>query len=592
MPTLGSQQLMRGPCTVLNVEHAVVSRYPTLSQRRPLLARSLISLLRILFHEQAFQRFEARYPHLQGFDFVEQVLRHFDFSYVLRDNERERIPQTGRVVIIANHPIGSLDGLALLKMVREVRADVKVVANQMLTAIKPLQSLLLPVDNMKGETARENLRAIRSYLEGEGAVIIFPAGEVSRLGPGGIRDSRWQSGFLRIANTTRSPVLPVYVNGRNSWFFYGLSWLSRPLSMLWLVREMFKQASRTVPLVVGEVIPFESYQKVGLPLKSKVKLFQRHLYRIGKGKEPVFATQSAIAHPEERRTLRDEVKGCRLLGETQDGKQIYLFHYRPDSSIMREIGRLRELAFRAMGEGTGERRDNDEYDRHYMHLFIWDDADMEIAGAYRLCDTAKVIGEQGREGLYTHTLFRFEASMEPLLARGLELGRSFVQPRYWGKRSLDYLWYGIGALLRDNPHYRYLFGPVSISDSYPRAAKDLLVHFYSHYFGSDEPVVIAREPYRIDGRARSALQEQFAGNDYKEDMARLKGMLAHMGQAVPTLYKQYVEVCEPGGARFLDFNVDPDFANCIDGLVVVDTDRLKPAKRERYLREAPDGRVS
>lgn len=229
---------------MLNVEALTAEHLPGLQKKPALLRKSLKAALRILFHEKQLHRFQASYPHLEGFDFVDQFLEHFDFSYSLRGNERECIPQSGRVVIIANHPIGTLDAAVLIRLVGEIRRDVKAVSTQVLSGIKPLSPLLLPVDNMGGRSSREQLKAVYRHLENEGAVIIFPAGEVSRMSPAGIRDGHWHSGFLRIATATRSPILPVYIDGRNSLFFYALSLFSRPLSTLWLVREMFKQASR------------------------------------------------------------------------------------------------------------------------------------------------------------------------------------------------------------------------------------------------------------------------------------------------------------------------------------------------------------
>jgi len=571
---------------MLNVEQLIEQRFPDFEKRSPLLKRPCRAALRLLFHEREQQRFQQQYPHLKGMDFVDQLLEYFDFSYTIQAREIERIPSHGRVVVIANHPIGTLDAAVLLKLVSQVRADVKAVSNQLLSGVEPLQSLLLPVDNMDGRTTRDQLRAVYRHLESEGVVIIFPAGEVSRLGPAGIRDGRWNSGFLRIATATRAPVLPVHVNGRNSIFFYALSMLAKPLSTLWLVREMHKQAKQSVAISIGEMIPFESYQGVQLPLRARVKLFQKHLYRIGNRKSPMYDTCAPIAHPEPRHLLRQEIQRCELLGETQDGKQIYLSPFHPDSCLMREIGRLREIAFRAAGEGTGSRRDVDSYDRHCFQLVLWDEAELEIVGAYRLCASkGKSAGNTSpNDGqLYSQTLFRFTDGMEEILEHGLELGRSFVQPRYWGRRSLDYLWYGIGAFLRSKPEYRYLFGPVSISDSFPLAAKDMLVYFYKLYFGDEQGRAQASMPYRLTAEKRQELSQHFCGNDYKRDFMHLKGSLKHMGCSVPTLYKQYTEICHPDGVRFLDFNIDPDFANCVDGLVVVDLNRLKDKTRQRYL---------
>jgi len=571
---------------MINIESLIDEHLPALLRRPPLIRKSLQAMLRIIFHEKELQNFQARFPHLEGHDFVEQLLDYFDFGYTLQGNERERIPVQGRVIIIANHPIGTLDAAVLVKLAGEIRRDVKAVSNQLLAAIKPLSPLLLPVDNLGSQTSREQLRAVYTHLEKDGAVIIFPAGEVSRMGPSGIRDGCWSNGFLRIAKSTKSPILPIYVNGRNSIFFYTLSWVARPLSSLWLIREMFKQASRSVNISIGNPITYENYQRVHLPLKSQVKLFQRHVYRIGKHKEPVFATLRAIAHPEERQLLRQEIRRCELLGETRDRKSIYLYEFNPDSSIMREIGRLRELSFRAAGEGTGKRRDVDTFDRHCQQIILWDEAELEIVGAYRLRDTRQLVmhDDNSDKPVYTTTLFDLESEMQPVLAKGLELGRSFVQPRYWGRRSLDYLWFGIGAYLHSHPGYRYLFGPVSISDSYPVSAKDMLVYFYAHYFSGKIPLVRAKLPYRLEPDADQKLKETFCGSDYKRDFVTLKSRLAYLGHSVPTLFKQYGELCDPGGVQFSSFNIDPGFANCIDAFVVVDLQRLKKSKRIRYIK--------
>lgn len=564
---------------MLNVETVVRNRYPQLLDQRPLVGRSVVTLLRHLFRESEFRQFEADYPHLSGLDFVEQVLEYFRFDYKVGQRELERIPTSGRVVIIANHPIGSLDGLMLLKLLSSVRRDVKVVANELLMNIRPLQPLLLPVDNINGGTARENLETIDRFLHDDGALIIFPSGEVSRIRPTGVRDTKWHTGFLRIASRAQAPVLPMFVGGRNSSLFYGVSMLCKPLSTLLLVQEMFKQAQKTVTVRIGEQIPYASYCGTQLPLVTRVQLFRRHLYRIGAGKRPVLATQSPVARPEPRLVLRRAVQNCERLGQTPDQKQILLYETAGSCPLMREIGRLREVAFRAVGEGTGRRLDMDAYDQRYQHIVLWDENDLEVVGAYRLVHAGQTVAKDIRD-LYTHSLFQYGDAMRPYLMDGLELGRSFVQPRYWGKRSLDYLWMGIGAYLSRYPA-RYLFGPVSISSQMPPRARDLMIEFYRLYFGFDQPLARSRNPYQNT----DALDQPpaFSGQDYSADFKTLKAMLANMGSAVPTLYKQYTELCEPGGVKFLDFGIDPAFSNCIDGLVLVDLDRLKPKRRKRYL---------
>lgn len=587
---------------MLDVESLLQDLCPRWPLQQPFIAKPLLIALRLLLHEKELRQLEADNHHKKGFDFIEKVLDYFDFSYRLRDNEAQRIPPSGKAVIIANHPIGTLDGLALLKMVREIRPDVKVVANDVLATIEPLQSVLLPVDNMNGNTPRKSLAAIRNFLEAHGVLLIFPAGEVSRLGPKGIQDGDWHHGFLRIATSCQAPILPVHINGRNSAFFYALSFLAKPLSTLWLVREMFKQANRCVDIRIGEPISYKNYQAIDLPLQEKTKLFKRHLYRIGNDRSEIFVCQKAIAHPEQRLQLRDEIRQCELLGQTADNKQIYLYHYQPDACVMREIGRLRELSFRAVDEGTGQRRDLDCYDQAYFHLILWDQDNLEIVGAYRLRDASETaidstastrgdhrtmgtasLNNEDDSGLYSATLFDFSPGMNLYFAKGLELGRSFVQPKYWGKRNLDYLWYGIGAFLRNNPQYRYLFGPVSLSDGYPGRAKDMLIFFYQQHFRALQPVAQAKNCYCISPQQQKLLAEKFPGRNYRDEFILLKSELAHMNLRVPTLYKQYSELCDSGGVQFAGFNIDPDFANCVDGLVIVDLARIKYARRKRYI---------
>lgn len=567
---------------MFTVDEVLLKHYPNMANK-PLLSKSLTFLLRRLLHEREMHEFAVSYPHVKGIDFVEQVLDYFKISYSMRDNEKQHIPNEGRVVIIANHPIGSLDALALIKLVSEVRKDIKVVANQLLMALTPLHPLLLPVNNMQGGTPKEHLQKIQQHLQSEGVVIVFPAGEVSRLRPQGIRDTRWQNGFLRIAKQNKAAILPVFIDAKNSPLFYSLSMLYKPLASMLLVTEMFKQQHKHLPMRIGELIPYESFSSSNLSRKLQVSLFKKHLYKIGNGKKGILKTQKPIAMPESRVELMRSLKrDCEHLGETSDGKIIYLYQHNESSPILREIGRLREIAFRAVGEGTNNKRDIDQYDQDYYQLILWDPEDLEIAGAYRFGDAKKIISKKGINGLYSASLFDYNTDMDNYFEQGLELGRSFVQPKYWGKRSLDYLWYGIGAFLQRHPNYRYLFGPVSLSNSYPTAAKDLLVHFYSMYFKQPIAVAKSKTPYVM-----SPLEsDYFKGDSYQQDFITLKHLLTNMGVAVPTLYKQYTETYEEGGVHFVDFNIDPDFNDCIDGLVVADISMLKAKKKARYMPNA------
>ena len=565
---------------MFSVDQVVAENLPQYNQKK-FIGKSIKGALRYLLHEQECADFEKNYPHLKGVDFAEAVLDYFDFGYCVSDKDRRRIPATGRVVIIANHPIGSLDGLALFKLVSEIRPDLKVVANELLMQVTPLHPILVPVNNMTGGTPKKNIEMMHKHLNDEGALIIFPAGEVSRISPAGVRDGSWHRGFLRVATATKSPILPIFMDARNSAFFYALSAIYKPLSTLFLVKEMFKQAHKRMNVKVGDIIPFEHYDSIDISLMNKVKLFKKHLYNIAKDKAPLLKTQKVIAHPENRVELRAAIRQCEHLGTTSDGKAIVLYRYQDSSPIMREIGQLREVAFRTVGEGTGQRRDIDAYDQDYLHLILWDEDELEIVGAYRFAQTDKLIESKGKQGLYTNTLFDYQNDMENIFAQGLELGRSFVQPKYWGKRSLDYLWVGIGAFIAKNPQYRYLFGPVSISNTMPTPAKNLMVHFYQLHFPAKQALAKAKMPFQLEDNDN--LFSAFKGEDYSEDFTTLKHLMANMGISIPTLYKQYSELCEDDGVCFSAFNIDPDFMDCVDGLVVVDLHKVKDKKRRRYI---------
>ncbi|KFL35767.1 lysophospholipid acyltransferase family protein [Arenimonas donghaensis] len=560
---------------MLDLERQLASRHPAWFRGphaglvKPLVARV----------QKASRLAEARdfletHGHLRGLAFVESALRYLDVRYTVDQVERERIPETGRLLVVANHPSGALDALALLHLVGSVRKDVRVVANDLLGTVSPLRDLLLPVRILGGRPTPDSLRAVEAALEQEQCVIVFPAGEVSRLGWRGIRDGRWRRGFLRFARSTGAPVLPVKVQARNSMFFYGVSALYRPAGMLMLAREVFARRGSRIGLRIGQARCIAPDVTDRLALRA----VRRAVSAIGSRRETRPAGPQPLAHAVDRRLLVRELSRLPLLGQTPDGKRIHGGPLAADSPLLREIGRLRELTFRAAGEGTGQRLDLDAYDTWYDHIVLWDGEALEIAGGYRVAPCERVFAERGLRGLYTASLFTYPCHLLPRLMQGMELGRSFVAPAYQGSRSLDYLWLGIGAYLRHQPGVRYLFGPVSMSADLPLAAREQMVGYYARYFGDDGQGVAANRPFRF-----LAAPPDFGELGADDAFRLLKANLGALGARVPTLYKQYTELCEPGGARFLAFGVDPDFNNAVDGLIELDLAQVRPRKRGRYL---------
>lgn len=567
---------------MINIEQAILNKYPGFAAQHRAIRLPTLSFIKKLIYEDEVNHFLKQNRALERFDFIDAVFDYFNFSYAVSARDRANIPAEGRLVIIANHPIGSLDGLALLKLVSEVRKDVKIVANDMLAQFEALRSLIIPLDNLGTGGALRSYKTTLSALNREEAVIIFPAGEVSRARPSGVRDCRWKPGFLHFVRRTNAPLLPVHIEAKNSLLFYIASMCFKPFGTALLAHEMFTKRYCTIRFKVGEAISAQHLVTKQLDDRTLVRRLKKHLYQLGRQRHPIFETVRAIAHPEDRQVLQKELKQAQLLGETKDHNRIYLFDTFPDSAVMREIARLREIAFRRVGEGTGSKRDTDPYDCHYRHLILWDRENLKIAGAYRLGEGKKILQGLGEHGFYSRSLYSFKPELIPYLEHGIELGRSFVNPDYWGKGSLDYLWQGIGAYLAYHPKVRYLFGPVSMSADYPDELKDALVYFYGRYHTS-QTLAVAHQPYQISAEKRFKLDALFADQSRDQAFSYLQQLFAQVGHKFPVLFKQYAALFEDGGFQALAFSVDADFGNCVDGMCMADLSKLKHSRRKRYI---------
>lgn len=571
---------------MLNIEHSLNNKFPAFAASSSLIKKPTLSILRKLTHESVINAFLEENKDKNAVDFIDQTFDYFDLHYAVSQRDKLNIPAQGRVVIVANHPIGSLDGLAILRLIKEVRSDVKIVANDLLMAITPLHDSLLPLDNMTRSAYKQSYKAIVNALESEQAVIVFPAGEVSRASARGIKDSAWHGGFLHFARKTQSPLLPIHITAKNSLLFYGASMLYKPLGTALLVNEMFNKRSSEIRFRIGEIIPAHALISPKITDNHLIRRLKKHVYKIGKGKTSEFITEKTIAHPEDAGVLKAEFRTAERLGNTRDNHGIYLCDYESHPHILREIGRLRELTFRLVGEGTGAKRDLDKYDHHYRHLVLWDQEKLTIAGAYRLGETKKILAKQGMRGLYSAELFNYSPNALTYFEQGLELGRSFVHPDYWGKASLDYLWQGLGAYLSHNPDVRYLIGPVSMSAQYPRELRDQLVVYYQKYYCHPDALATGKHTLQFSKTNRADIEAHYAALDKTQGFEHLQYLFKDAGHKIPVLYKQYAALFEDDGYRLLDFSVDSDFGHCIDGLFMADLSTMKAAKRARYIPEA------
>lgn len=567
----------------ISIESYFTHNYPSFEKYPDIVRKSVISLFKSIFHENEINAFLNTNKNLDAFSFSEAILEYFNLDIAINKNQLTRIPSYGRCVIIANHPLGALDAIALIHVLQDVRKDIKIVASNFLSNFENLNEMLIPMDNIQGKMERSSVEAIYSALKKEKAIIIFPSGEVSRARPNGIKDTKWRTGFLKVAQKMQSPILPIYIEAKNSKNFYLLSMLNKSLATATIPHEMFKYQNKKIAFTIGKSIPFESYNIPSLSIADKVKLFRKHFYKVAKNNRGIFKTHNSIAMAENRQELKHELEKAKLLGETTDGKKIYLYANTEDNVIIKEIGRLREISFRQVKEGSGKKRDIDEFDYIYEHIVLWDEKDLEIVGSYRIVQAQEVIDALDIEGLYTSTLFEYKDEFFKYFKDGIELGRSFIQPKYWNSRALDYLWQGIGAYLKAHPGIRYMFGGVSISRSYSDEAVALLIYFYKNYFGAKNQSVIHRDSYHISQEYTQKLNNIFVNDNYREDLVTLKNELQLLGYAIPTLYKQYADLCEDNGVEFMDFGIDKEFDSCVDGFLIVDTHKLKAHKRKRYL---------
>jgi putative hemolysin len=519
-------------------------------------------------------------------DFPERALDYLQIAWRRPDSDLTGIPAAGPLVVVANHPFGAADGLVLLALVRSVRRDVRLLGNDVLERLPALRDLILPVDPFGGQRARAANRAVVrravDWVTRGGAVIVFPAGEVSSVAApdGALIDGPWKQGAARIARDAGASVLPVYFDGRNSRGFEFAGKLHPRIRTAMLPRELLRMRGRTVSPVIGRPIDRETMEAMpdagaaSAYLRTRTYALRKRTRSAGSPRDLV-PTEPAGA----TETIAREIGALGPARQLISHRRFSVFYATaPEApAVVREIGRLREIAFRAAGEGTGKAIDLDEFDRHYWHLFLWDLERRQIAGAYRLGATDTITPRLGDPGLYTRTLFRYGKGLLRRLGPALELGRSFVRVEYQRDfGSLLLLWQGIGRFVARHPRYRRLFGPVSISADYSAASRDLMADLLNDP-SIRSPLsrfVVPRRPYhRSTAGAASALAP------LRDVVHRLVAEAEPDGKGLPVLVRQYLRL----NARVLALSIDPGFSGVLDALVVVDLDQLDRVTLARYM---------
>ena len=384
----------------------------------------------------------------------------------------------------------------------------------------------------------------------------------------------------------KTPILPVRIEAKNSTLFYTLSlFLPNKITGFLLPHEFVTaHKQKALNFHIGRVIPVSSFSDSKISIEKYLAIFYDHLYAIGTDKEYLLQTETTISSANNRLILRDEIYHAQKLGETNDGKRIVLVEAKNAPFVIQELGRVREIAFRAIGGGTGDAKDNDLYDNYYKHLILWDDKDLEIVGAYRIGEVSEIIKERGMEGLYTYNLCNFNEYFQDYTENSVELGRSFVQPKYWGSRALDNLWQGVGAYLAKNPHIKYTYGTVTINAETPKKAVAALVYFYAYHFSCSTGMMRAKTPYFLSNKDKQEFDILFKDKSYKEGFGILKKYLKDHESVVPTLFKQYAELYDEGAVRFFDFSINEELHGVVEGFIIADNSRMKEAKRKRYIK--------
>jgi putative hemolysin len=516
-----------------------------------------------------------------------------------------RIPATGPVVAVANHPFGMLDGAVLAVLLSRVRPDVKVMTNYLLHDVPELARCCIFVNPFaRGRAIDTNRRAVRealAWLRQGGMLAVFPAGEVShwQFPQAEIADPAWNDTAARLIRRTGAAALPVYFCGRNSVGFHLFGMIHPRLRTAFLLQEFLHQEGRTVEVRVGSEIPGDCVTGIADDREATEYLRWR-TYLLARRSQPSTSwpevvrskvsekVQEAVAGSEPAELLAEELSRLaddRCLAESGD-LAVYLAKANETPRMLQELGRLREVTFRVAGEGTGKKRDLDRFDRYYWHVLLWHKAKQELVGAYRAGNTAEIVAERGLGGLYTSTLFRYDARVFKKIGPALELGRSFVRPEYQRQYApLLLLWKGIARLLAAHVEVPVLFGAVSISNDYSKASREMIYRFFEARMQEDElaGLIEPRRPFRP---ARLRPWDCRAMCHALRDLEELSQPITDVetdGKGLPILLRQYAKI----GGRLLGFNVDRKFSNVLDGLVVVDLRKTESALLERYMgREA------
>lgn len=537
--------------------------------------------------------------------FLDTALDVLGVQFKVRVEELANLPENGAFITVSNHPYGGIDGMILLRLLLEHREDFQLMANFLLEKIEPLSPYFMSVnpfsDSLSKKKSMSGMRAALEHLKEGRPLGLFPAGEVSAIHNKHITDKKWNQSTLRLIQKAEVPIVPIYFQGRNSVIFHLLGLINPTLRTIKLPSELLNKQNRTVeirighPISVKEQSQFKDVEQFGRYVRSKtyalgtpleVRRFFRNSLKRKKTPEPIQEPQPSELITKEIESLSE---GHKLLDSAE-----YSVYCAPSTKIahtLQEIGRLRELTYREVGEGTNHACDLDEFDLYYEHLIIWDRNEKQIVGGYRIGKGEQIMHTYGVRGFYLHQLFKLKRPLHLQLRESLELGRSYIVKDYQRKPlPLFLLWKGILVFLLKNPQYRYLTGPVSISNQFSGFSKGILIqflkrNFYDHNLAQH---VRPRKKFRIGPQI---VDVDILLQSSQKDLSKLDNLIQDiepLGLSLPVLFKKYLKQ----NARVIGFNTDPKFNNALDGLMILDIYDVPTTTLKSLMKEVADSSLT
>mgnify|MGYP001036857449 CR=1 FL=1 len=527
-----------------------------------------------------------RHKHLEGVAFFTAILDDLQIEFDIPEEDLKRIPKTGAFITVSNHPLGGIDGILLLKMIIERRADFKIIANFLLHRIEPLKPFVMPVNPFEDrKDIKSSLIGIKSSLlhlkEGH-PLGVFPAGEVSTYKDGKlIVDRPWELGAMKLIKKAKVPIIPIYFHAKNSKLFYFLAKINPKLRTAKLPSELLTQKERVIKVRIGKPITIKDQEEF-TNHKEFCDLIRKKTYMLANPFEKEFKPLTASSLKKQKVPMKivDQKNLDKMIHEVDllrknKGRLLksknYEVFFAPSKAIPNikfEIGRLREITFRAVGEGTNESIDLDVFDGYYHHLFLWDSELKKLVGAYRMGLGKSIFKKYGIEGFYVQTLFKFEPELHSMMENSIEMGRAFIVKEYQQRpMPLFLLWKGIVHITLRFPEYKYLIGGVSISNQFSNFSKSLMIEFMkSHYY---DPYIAQyihpKKEYKV--KLKDA-DKDFVFDATKADLNKFDRIIDEIEPGalrIPVLIKKYVKQ----NARLVAFNVDPKFNNAVDGLMYI-----------------------